>query len=189
MPTNLIPSELAEILATHKAIFGGFTMMAGEPSATEGGQSTDEPEPLGENGLKALHAEREAHKQAKKLLADLQARVDAVEAEKLSDLERAQKAAADAQAEVANAKREALRYRLAATNGISEEDAALFLTGDTEEAMQAQAERLAARNADEARKREIDALTDPTQGGGQTLAPKVNPGVPRLAAAFESEMT
>lgn len=127
------------------------------------------PADLGESGKKALQAEREARKQAEKSAAELQARIDAIEAEKLSDLEKAQKAAADMQAAAEQAQREAMRYRLAATHGISHEDAELFLTGDTEEVMTAQAERLAARAPDTKTPK-----PDLTQGGGGGTPPALN---------------
>ncbi|WP_432159068.1 hypothetical protein [Streptomyces sp. bgisy153] len=60
------------------------------------------------------------------------------EAQKLADA----KAAAEKQAATAQA--EALRWRIAAKNGISDEDAEVFLTGATEETLTRQAERLVA---------------------------------------------
>ena len=100
--------------------------------------------PLGEPGKKALQAERDARRQAEQQAAALQAQIDAINAEKLTDLEKAQQSAADAAARADEATREALRYRYAAKHGISDEDAALFLTGADEATISAQAERLAA---------------------------------------------
>lgn len=84
--------------------------------------------------------------------ADLQARLDAIAAEQMSDLEKAQKATEDAiaaaaakDADIAKAHADALRWRTAAKHGISDEDAELFLTGADEETLTKQAERLAAR--------------------------------------------
>jgi len=128
-----------------------------------------EPADLGEGGKKALQAEREARRQAEKDAAAFKAQLDALEAEKLSDLEKAQKAAADAQAAAAEAQREAMRYRLAAQHGISQEDAEIFLTGGTEEAMAAQAARLAARVQEPK-----SPKPDLTQGGGQGTPPALN---------------
>jgi len=112
--------------------------------------------------LDELYASRESVKQLKQQLSDY-------EAEKLSDLEKAQKAAADAQAAAAEAQREAMRYRLAAQHGISQEDAEIFLTGGTEEAMAAQAARLAARVQEPK-----SPKPDLTQGGGQGTPPALN---------------
>jgi hypothetical protein len=58
---------------------------------------------------------------------------------------------ADLKNEVAAARASALRSDIAAKHGISAEDRDLFLTGDTEEILTAQAKRLAERTADQAR--------------------------------------
>lgn len=57
----------------------------------------------------------------------------------------------DLKNEVAAARARALRSDIAAKHGISAEDRDLFLTGDTEETLTAQATRLAERNADQKR--------------------------------------
>lgn len=121
-------------------------MSATEAADAAAPEAVDAPE-LGDGGKKALQAEREARKQAEQQAKSLQAQIDSLNAEKMSDLEKAQAAAKVAADEAAAAKVEALRYRLAAKHGISDEDATLFLTASDEAAMQAQAERLAARTA------------------------------------------
>ncbi len=131
--------------------------------------ATETPE-MGDGGKRALQVERDARKQAEQQAKALQAQIDALNAEKMSDLEKAQAAAKAAAEEAATAKTEALRYRLAAKHGISEEDASLFLTGTDEASMQAQAERLAARNAQEPR----NPAPDPTQGGAGGASPALN---------------
>lgn len=73
-------------------------------------------------------------------------------AEKLTALEESQKSEAQkladratkAEETAATAKAEALRWRIAAKNGISDEDAEIFLTGTSEDALTKQAERLVA---------------------------------------------
>lgn len=91
---------------------------AGTVVLDENGQSTDPApkadEQLGETGIKALQAERDARKAAETETARLKALVDAAEAEKLSDLEKAQKAATDA-----NAATEALRLENARLKALS----------------------------------------------------------------------
>lgn len=52
------------------------------------------------------------------------------------------------EAEVESSKREALRRRVQAAHGISDEDADLFLTGTDEDALTAQAKRLADRESE-----------------------------------------
>lgn len=68
----------------------------------------------------------------------------AAEKSKLSDIERAQTEAQEAQAAAAEAKAEAARYRIAAKHGISEEDDLELLASVTDEAAM---EKLAARIA------------------------------------------
>lgn len=103
--TPTIPAELAEIIATHRALFGGFMMMADEAGgdAPAGGAEGDKPadadgadkpgddEQLGDAGKKALAEERQARKKAERELRDaatkLQQFEDAnkTEAQKIAD--------------------------------------------------------------------------------------------------------
>lgn len=187
MSNTPTPGDLADAIAKNQDANEpetGNPEPAGDTQNDDGFKSADSKRAL----LRDLYAERDARK-------TLQARIDAIEAEKLTDLEKAQRAAEDATREAAEARREALRYRLAATYGVSTErgedgepsDAELFLTGDTEEAMKAQAERFAARKKERDHEQLIKGLEDPNQGGGTTQLP-ARPGVPRLAAAFDSEI-
>lgn len=60
----------------------------------EGGATLPvEDEPLGEGGEKALKAERAARKEAEKAASEYKARLDGIEAEKLTDIERATRTA------------------------------------------------------------------------------------------------
>jgi hypothetical protein len=117
------------------------------PDATQSDSAQADDKPLGENGEKALKAEREARATAEKNAAALQKQLDDIAAANLSDLEKAQKAATDAQAIAEAATREALRLRIAAKHGISDEDADLFLTGSDQETVERQAAALVARTA------------------------------------------
>ena len=125
-------------------------------------------EPLGENGLKALQAEREARKAAEDELKELrklkplaQKWMEAEEANK-SEIERAREEAANATAAAEAARTEALRYRIANKHGVSEEDAETFLTASDEEGLERQAARLAEIAA---ARRETERHTpDPSQG-------------------------
>lgn len=123
--------------------------MADEPATpaehVEADTSPQGEPALEEPGKKALVAERRARAAAEKEAKALKARLDEIEAEKLSKEERAAKEAADAKAEAQAARREALRWRIAARHGISDEDAELFLTGGDEQTLNQQAERLAER--------------------------------------------
>lgn len=126
-----------------------------EPATAEQSDSADKP--LGENGEKALKAEREARKAAETAAAALQKQLDDIAAANLSDLERAQKSAQEAQEAAAKATAEALRLRVAAKHGISDEDADLFLTGADTETLERQAARLVERTP-------TGPKADPSQG-------------------------
>lgn len=149
--------------------------------ATEG-QTQGDPadQPLGEGGIKALAAERDARTAAEKQAAALQKQLDEINAANLSDLEKAQKAATDAQAAAEKAQAEALRYRIAAKNSISDEDAELFLTGTDEETLSRQAARLVDRTPTSPR-------PDPSQGskGGSASGTTAD----QFAAAIEGSFT
>lgn len=106
--------------------------------------SQEPAEPLGENGVKALQAEREARKAADKAVAELTAKLQGFEDAKLSDIERANKAAADAAAELATLRRENARNQVALLKGVPA-DMIEFLTGETEDEMAAKADKLLAR--------------------------------------------
>lgn len=122
------------------------------PAATEPTATVTEPvtpsdsvdKPLGENGEKALKAERERASTAEKAAAALQKQLDEIAAANLSDLERAQKEAADYKAAAENATTSALRFRIAAEHGITE-NTDLILTGSDEATLKAQAKLWADR--------------------------------------------
>ena len=85
---------------------------------------------------------------------DLQAKaakLDDIEAANKSELEKATETATAAEQRAAAAEAEALRWKVAAKHGISDEDAELFLTGTDEETLTAQATRLADRTANQRR--------------------------------------
>lgn len=139
-----------------------------EQGATE---PQGDPADLGDAGKKALAVEREARKAAEKSAAEYAAKVKAFEDAQKTEAERAAEALATAQKDAEAAKTEALRWRIAAKHGISDEDAQTFLTGSDEDTITRQAERLAAiGNTAPAGPR-----ADLTQGSGRE-APKSTPG-------------
>lgn len=78
MHNTIFPADLAEIIQTHRELFGGYVMQADgeQPEAPAEPPAPAEPadkadEPLGEKGLKALQAEREARKQLEAEIAKL----------------------------------------------------------------------------------------------------------------------
>lgn len=135
--------------------------MSEQPTvATEAQGEPDADTPLGENGEKALRAERETRKTLEKQLADAQKVIKDAEAASLSELERAQKEAAEAQTLLAQAQREALVSRVALEKAVPA-DLIQFLTGADEEAVAAQADLLVER----LNKAPTKPKPDPSQGG------------------------
>lgn len=131
---------------------------------------------LGDPGKAAITAEREARAAAEKSAATLQAQLDEIAKANLSELERAQATAKESQEAAAKATAQALRYRLAATHGISTEpgpngepsDAETFLTAADEAGMTTQAQRLAARASTQGAP--TFPRPDLTQGSGRDTA-------------------
>jgi hypothetical protein len=136
------------------------------PAAVEPAAPQADPD-LGDAGKKAIAAERSARSAAEKEAKSLRTQLDAIEAAKLSDLEKAQKENATLASEAAQARAEALRFRIASKHGISDEDAQIFLTGSDEQTITAQATRLAALTA--AKETRPGPRADLSQG------PKANP--------------
>lgn len=133
-------------------------------TATQQTQGDPAEQQLGEGGKKALDAERAARKAAEKATADLQTQLDKINQANESALEKAQREAKEAQEAAAKATSEALRFRVAAKHGISDEDADLFLTGTDEATLERQAARLVERTP-------AGPAPDPSQGGSGGATP------------------
>ena len=131
---------------------------AAEPTTT--GATPNDVAALGEPGKKALSEERAARKAAEDAAKALQAQLDEIKKSQMSDLEKAQTAAQEFQKAAEQATADALRWRIAAKHGISDEDAETFLTGNDEATLTRQAERLSALNTSPATPK-----PDRTQGG------------------------
>jgi hypothetical protein len=115
---------------------------------------------------------REQEKRAKEN-ADAAKRLAEIEEANKSETQKAAERLAAAEKEAADARREALRLRIATRFQIGDEDADLFLTGEDEETLTRQAERLTAREADRRRNgnhvpRE-GATTTSVEGGEREL--------------------
>ena len=117
------PGGLTALMAFHRGTFGDAVMevdadaaakAAADAKATADAAEAERAanEKLGEGGIKALKAEREAREAAEKRAADAEAKVQAAEDAKLSDIQRAQKERDDQAAE--NATLKATNARLAA---------------------------------------------------------------------------
>lgn len=103
----------------------------------------EQPEQVEEAAKKDTDWKAEARKWEQRAKANYSAveKLQALEDEKKSELEKAQDKAAQALQEAENAKREAARFRIAATHKISDEYFDL-LTGSTEDELTAQAEKI-----------------------------------------------
>jgi hypothetical protein len=113
------------------------------PVAPEPVEPQGDPVELGDGGKKALEAERKRANALDKQLKAFQAERDAAEAEKLTELERAQKAAKEASERLAEYEKTTMRQKVALDTGLP---AALVarLQGDDEESLIADAESLMA---------------------------------------------
>jgi hypothetical protein len=121
--------------------------IAAEPETQGNPDAEADESALGDAGKKALDSMKTKWKSAEQQAAALQKQLDDIAAANLSDLEKAQKAATDAQADAAKATHEAMCLRIAAKHGISDEDADLFLTGSDQETLEKQAAALVARTS------------------------------------------
>ena len=126
---------------------------------------------LGDGGLKALQAERDARKAADKAAADWQSKFNEADAARSTLSEQLEAATAAKPAAVADE----LRKHLVAFHSIDEEDADLFLTGTDAETLLKQVSRLTARSAAPA-----TPMPDPSQGPKDVQALALN-GDPLLA--------
>lgn len=93
-------------------------------------------------------------------------RLDTLEAASKTEAEKFAERMAALESENKRIQSEALRSRIQAKHGISDEDAALFLTGADEEALTAQARRLAEREADRKKRGNVA----PKEGGSADTA-------------------
>ncbi|QCB97125.1 hypothetical protein E5206_09430 [Arthrobacter sp. PAMC25564] len=98
-------------------------------------------EKLGEGGIKALKAEREAREAAEKRAAEAEAKIQAAEDAKLSDIQRAQKERDDQAAENAKLKATNARLSALATHPVPEEYRDL-VTGTDEASFLASAKKI-----------------------------------------------
>ena len=102
-----------------------------------------DPVELGEAGKKALDAERKRANALEKQLKQFQAEREQAEAAKLSDLERAQRAAQEAAAQLAEYQKTAIRQKVALEKGVPAE-LVDRLRGDDEESLSVDADALLA---------------------------------------------
>lgn len=144
-------------------------------------QSPESEEFKSEESKNAVLADLMKERQAKKDLQAKIAKFEEAEAEaekaKMSEIERAQAEVKEAQEAANKANAELLKYRIAGSHQITdEEDIELFLTGTDEETLTRQAERLAARASGPK-----NPQPDPSAG------PKGTPSLTEAEKAAEAE--
>lgn len=208
-PYPLMPADLAEIIAIHRAIFGGFTMMADEaPDAGDAGDqqpdaddSESAQDDLGDAGKRALAAERRRAKQAEQARDALQAQLDKIaDADKTETQKAADRAAkAEQERDALNAQLATLRREQAVVRHAGTADPAALLDSrafldsiadldaDDDKAIKAAIAQAVKDNPRLARIGQSGG--DTAEGQRQRANPNtVAPGVPRMAAAFDAQM-
>jgi hypothetical protein len=146
---------------------------AGDPPQTPEAEPKTEPEPegaddenLGEGGVKALKAEREANKAAKAELAELQAKLKTFEDKDKTEAEKqAEKLASLEKSSTENALK-AQRYEVAAEAGLPLKLAGR-IRGDDHDSMLADAKELLSYAGDKPH----TPKPDPSQGKGGIIKP------------------
>lgn len=149
----LFPPDLQAKIADRYATFAGVRMDAtggaggagGGDGGASGGDGGNKPEAFTQADVDRIVAdrlkrEREATKTKYADYDDLKAKAEGAKS--------AEDKIAELQKEMEATKREALKRRVQAAHGISDEDADLFLTGSDEESLTAQAKRLAERESE-----------------------------------------
>ena len=134
---------------------------AEEPKAQQQGDPADKP--LGENGEKALRAERDRAKELERQLNAASSRLAEIERANETALEKAQREATEAREAANQATVEALRFRIAAETGITD-NVDLILTAADEETMRRQATLWGSRQSETP----AGPRPDLTQGGSGT---------------------
>lgn len=202
-----MPAELAEIIATHRALFGGFTMMAeegapavpagsGQPNPVPADTAAKADEQLGDGGKKALQSERDARKSAEQQVADLRAQVEALkplqeQMTRLSDAFGAPKGAStedvvgQLQSQLAELRHDNLVNAIARDHQIVDAaDIELLKTATDEASMTKLATRLNPEPGKPGTPK--PDLTQGTQGSDNK--PDPGPGVARMSAALEEAL-
>lgn len=116
-----------------------------EPEAAESQEG--EAKTFDADYVKKLRDEAAKYRTEAKANADAAKRLAAIEEANKTEAQKQADALAAAQREATQAKADALRFKIAAKFGVSDEDTDLFLTGSDEETLTRQAQRLTEREA------------------------------------------
>lgn len=114
-------------------------------TTTDAPETKDNPESadLGDAGKRAIAAERDARSKAEATAKELQAKLDKIEQDGLSELEKANKRAQDAESQLTASEKRIARLTVIADKQIPAEYQDL-VRGDTEEELAAAADKIAA---------------------------------------------
>lgn len=107
-------AEAAKAKEAEEAAAAKAAAEKAEADAAAAKKAEEDAAKLGDAGKAALDAERKARRDAEKAARDAQAKLDAIEAEKLSETEKAEKRATDAEAKVTQATERLRRANLIA---------------------------------------------------------------------------
>ncbi len=145
------------------------------------GEQAAEGKTFDEAYVKKLREEAAKYRTEAKSGADAIKRLADIEAANQTETEKVAARLAQAEKDAADARRDALRFKIAAKHQIGDDDADLFLTGSDEETLTRQAERLAARNEEAGKPRP----PRPDQNQGRPASP--GPTNPRAADLAQIE--
>jgi membrane protein involved in colicin uptake len=113
-------------------------------AADDPNAQTDPADPKPTETVEFWKAQARENEKRAKANADAAKRLEQIEEANQTEAEKAAKRLAQAEKDAAEARAEALRFRIATKHGISDEDADTFLTGTDQETLMRQAERLVA---------------------------------------------
>jgi hypothetical protein len=149
-----------------------------EQQPPAGEQRQEETKTFDAEYVAKLRSEAAKYRTEAKANSDAAKRLAEIEDSQRSDAEKAAARVKELESEAANARRDALRYRIASKHKIDDEDAELFLTGSDEDTLTRQAERLQAREAARVAAAEADSVERKKRGnhvpreGTTTTAPE-----------------
>lgn len=153
------PDDLRQIIDTHRALFGGFTMLADNNSAPEapkepsdGSKAPEAPkdddkadkadEKLGDSGLRALQRERDGRKALEQQMSELKRGLAAIAGAETPDPTKV--TVEDVAAQMQHMQHELAVERAARSHGITaEDDIKLLVATTSEDQLNALAARLA----------------------------------------------
>lgn len=189
-----MPAALAEVIATHRALFGGFTMMADEQQQTDpsdsgadAGEQKKDDAPLGEGGLKALQEERDARKELERQLNEFRRGMAELSGQKADSKTSVDDQLAALSNRIAELSSQTEVDALARRHGITDDKDLDLLRQTSGDARAVLAERLAPKPDEAEKKPQPKRRPDPDPSQGAKVEAKGAPlkGKQLLAATFE----